>query len=172
MTSPAIAFDVPHKLLAERDRVVKRTRLEAKRREEKANHKKPPTVAEREVTNLCLILHDLAQKYVPRSAHTFRDFDALTQVTRTMQKMGLQPTLAAAICAPTQTVDNAIVFSSPEYRKLRNLYIAALATIADMPEKTTPPGSSDYQRGIREGYRRASDIAILFLEEIQSGMKR
>jgi hypothetical protein len=41
-----------------------------------------------------------------------------------------------------------------------------------MPEKNTPPGHPEYQKGVREGYRRASDIAILFLEDLQIGAKK
>lgn len=171
MTTTVVSFEAVQKK-TERDRFVRLTRNEARRREERANIKKAPAAVELEITNLCLILHDLAQRYTPRSAQTFRDFDVLTQATRALQKLGLKPALKADVCAPAKSVENAVVTNSPEYRKLRNRFIAALATIADMPEKTTPPGDPEYQRGVREGYRRASDIAILFLEDVQLGMKR
>jgi len=170
--TPTVAAFEPVQKKVERDRFVKLTRNEARRREERSNIKKAAGVTELEITNLCLILHELAQRYVPRSAQTFRDFDALTQATRALQKLGLNPALEADVCAPTKSVETAVVTNSPEYRKLRNRFIAALATIADMPEKTTPPGAPEYQRGVREGYRRASDIAILFLEDVQLGIKR
>lgn len=126
----------------------------------------PPTS---EIVNLCLLLHDIAQRHVPRTPQAFRDFDALTHATKALQRMQLAPVVAADMCAPTQTVDNAVVVNSPEYRSLRNKFIAVLSTIADMTDKNNPPGNPDYQSGVREGYRRASDIAILFLEDIQPG---
>jgi len=152
----------------DREKFVQIVRDTASRRETKRQQK----TAGDELASLCLTLHRLAQKYVPRSAQTFRDFDALVQTTRALQKIGLNLTLSADIAAPTQTVETAVVLNSPEYRRLRNRFIAALATIADMTEKNTPPGHPEYQRGVREGYRRASDIAILFLEDLQIGVKK
>lgn len=121
------------------------------------------------LAQLCLALHRLAQKYVPRTPTAFQDFDALTQATKALQKLGLNPDLCADICAPAKAVENAVILNSPEYRRLQNRFIAALATIADMTEKNSPPGHPEYQRGVREGYRRASDIAILFLEDLRPG---
>jgi hypothetical protein len=47
--------------------------------------------------------------------------------------------------------------------------MASLAVIADLTERPAATGSSEYQRGMREGYRRASDIAVMFLEDISGG---
>jgi hypothetical protein len=152
----------------DRARFVQMTRVVAERRESKhwAQETATPSL---ELVNLCLLLHDIAQKYVPRTPQAFRDFDALTHATKALQRLKLSPTLAADLCAPTQTAEQTIITNSPEYRRLRNKFIAALSTIADMTDKNNPPGNPDYQRGVREGYRRASDIAILFLEDIQPG---
>lgn len=169
MTLATIPFDVMQQKV-DREHFVRMTRGIAKRRE-KGGQKKT-TLAAAEVTNLCLVLHELAQKYVPRTAQAFRDFDTLAQATKALQKLGLNPALVSDICAPTSSVESAVIINSPEYRRLRNRFIAALATIADMTEKNTPPGHPEYQRGVREGYRRASDIAILFLEDVQTGTKR
>lgn len=147
----------------DREKFICTTRKTVARRELKRQQKTDGNA----LMYLCLTLHQLAQKYVPRSAHTFRDFDALARATRVMQKIGLKPAIAAEIAAPTSAIETSAILNSPEYRRLRNKFIAALATIADMPEKNTPPGVPEYQKGVREGYRRASDIAILFLEDIQ-----
>lgn len=152
---------------ADRERFVRITRETAARREVKRQQQ----TAGETLAHLCLTLHQLAQKYVPRSAQTFRDFDALARATRALQKIGLKPVVTAEIAAPAAAVEAALVLNSPEYRRLQNRFVAALATIADMPEKNTPPGHPEYQKGVREGYRRASDIAILFLEDIQKGAK-
>ncbi len=123
-----------------------------------------------ELTSLCISLHTLAQKYVPNTPQAFSDFDALLQITNAMKQLGVTVPLAAKINAAAASTDNAAVLSSPDYRNLRNKAIAALATIADFTGKNTPPGNADYQNGVREGYRRASDVAILFLEDIQNGV--
>jgi hypothetical protein len=154
---------------ADRENFVRGARATAARRMLKQQQK---TTTADELTHLCLTLHQLAQKYVPRSPQTFRDFDALTRTTRAMQKMGLSPVVASAVAAPSAAVEVSIVLNSPEYRRLHNRFVAALATIADMPEKNTPPGHPEYQKGVREGYRRASDIAILFLEDLHIGVKK
>jgi hypothetical protein len=153
---------------ADREKFVRMTRAEVARREVKHQKK----TAGEELTHLCLTLHQLAQKYVPRSVQTFRDFDSLTRATKALQKMGLKPALAAEVAAPAAAVETSVVLNSPEYRRLQNRFVAALATIADMPEKNTPPGHPEYQKGVREGYRRASDIAILFLEDLQIGVRK
>jgi hypothetical protein len=123
-----------------------------------------------ELHELCRILHQLAQKYVPNTPQAFCDFDALTRVTKALMRLNAAAPVAAHIAAPAKSVESAVVTNSVEYRVLRNKFIAALATIADLTAKNTPPGAPDYQRGVREGYRRASDVAILFLEDIQTGV--
>ena len=122
-----------------------------------------------ELARICSALHRLAQKYVPNTPQAFSDFDELLQVTHTMRQLGVVPSLAAKIKAAATTTDNAAVLSSRDFRNLRNKAVAALATIADFTSKNTPPGTADYQNGVREGYRRASDVAILFLDDIQNG---
>ena len=126
--------------------------------------------ASAELTGLCIALHTLAQKYVPNTPQAFSDFDALLQVTHALRQLGLTPDIAPKIKAAAVSTDNAAVLSSQDYRNLRNKAIAALATIADFTGKNTPPGNVDYQNGVREGSRRASDVAILFLEDIQNGV--
>lgn len=123
-----------------------------------------------ELHELCRILHRLAQRYVPNTPQSFQDFDALTRVTKALLRLDAASPVAAHIAAPAKSVESAVVTNAAEYRALRNKFIAALATIADLPAKNTPPGAPEYQRGVREGYRRASDVAILFLEDVQTGV--
>jgi hypothetical protein len=126
-----------------------------------------------ELTSVCKTLHQLAQRYVPNTPKAFQDFSALLTASRKLRSLGLNLELAAHVKAPAEVTDNSAVTSSFEYRILRNKFIAALATIADLTTKPAPmgePNENGYQRGVREGYRRASDIAILFLEDIQRGV--
>ena len=62
------------------------------------------------------------------------------------------------------------MLNSFEYRYLRNKAIAGFATIADLTAKPSAVGTLDYQSGVREGYRRASEVAIIFLADIQNGV--
>lgn len=167
MSTIAFLPDIAQKK-AEREKFVRITRDTAARREIKQQQQTDDDA----LKNLCLTLHQLAQKHIPRSAQNFRDLDSLTRVTRALQKMGLNPVIAADTAAAVNTVETAVVLNSAEYRRLHNRFVAVLATIADMPEKNTPAGSPEYQKGVREGYRRASDIAILFLEDLQLGAKK
>jgi len=126
-----------------------------------------------ELTSVCRTLHNLTQKYVPNTPKAFHDFSAFLSASRKMASLGLTLNLDAHVKAPVDATDSSTVTSSFEYRILRNKFIAALATIADLTTKPAPhgePHENGYQRGVREGYRRASDIAILFLEDIQKGV--
>ena len=126
-----------------------------------------------ELTGLCRTLHRLAQKYVPNTPKAFQDFASLLNASRKLSSLGLKLDLEAHVTAPVAVTDSAAITSSFEYRILRNKFIAALATIADLTTKPAPlgePNENGYQRGVREGYRRASDIAVLFLEDIQNGV--
>jgi len=117
---------------------------------------------------ICYMLHSMAQKYVPDSATTFSDYKALLYCTKLLQSMGFKPPLSPEMDASAEDVSLEIVRNSFEYRHLRNKIMASLSIIADLTERPAGMGSLDYQRGMREGYRRASDIAIMFLDDISS----
>jgi len=119
--------------------------------------------------NICYALYSLAQKYVPNSPKTFTDYSELLQCAKMLQEIGLRPPLDGATTAHVTAVDAKLVFNSFEYRALRNQVIACLATVADLTEKPTATGSADYQAGMREGYRRASNIAANFLIDFNAG---
>lgn len=122
-----------------------------------------------ELKRACRLLHGLAQLYVPNSPKHYESFSLLMQVTATLSRLGLAPTIAVPeLSAPAADVSNNVK-ASREYRNLRNKYLAALATLADLAARGVPPGSADFQNGVREGYRRASEVAILFLEDAQTG---
>jgi hypothetical protein len=116
--------------------------------------------------NVVFLLLDLAQKYVPNTAATFSDYSHLTHCIKLLQEMGLKPQIAAKLDAAVAGVSADIVYNSFEYRQLRNKIKACLAVVADLTERPAAAGSKEFQRGVREGYRRASDIAVLFLEDI------
>lgn len=122
-----------------------------------------------ELKRACRLLHGLAQVHVPNNPKHFESFSLLAQITATLQQLGLAPDIAVPeLSAPVSDVSN-VVMTSREYRVLKNKYLAALATLADLSARGAPPGSADFQGGVREGYRRASEIAILFLEDAENG---
>lgn len=122
-----------------------------------------------ELKQICSTLLAVAQRYVPASPAAFIDADRVARCAKKLQNMALQPKLMPQFSAPVEAADSACVLNSFDYRYLRNKSIAGFATIADLTSKPAAVGTTDYQRGVREGYRRASEIAIMFLNDIQSG---
>lgn len=115
---------------------------------------------------VCYLLHELAQKYVPNNAATFNDYNKLLHCTKLLQSLGFKPPLDSNFDAAVSEMSLEIIRNSFDYRHLRNKMMASLAIIADLPERPAGTGSSDFQRGMREGYRRASDIAVMFLADL------
>lgn len=124
-----------------------------------------------ELQQICRSLLRLTQRYVPSSPNTFSDYLEVVQCTKVLQKIGVSVDVATRFAAVIEGTGNEIITNSSDYRYLKNKCIAGFATIADLTEKPAAVGSPEFQRGVREGYRRASDIAVLFLEDIQSGEK-
>lgn len=120
--------------------------------------------------NIVFLLLDLAQKYVPNTPPTFSDYSHLVHCIKLLQEMGLKPQVAAKLEATVTEVGVDIIHNSFEYRQLRNKIKACLAIIADLTERPAAAGTKEFQRGIREGYRRASDIAVLFLDDINENL--
>lgn len=120
--------------------------------------------------NIAYMLLELAQKYVPNTPITFFDHNKLTQCIKLLQNMGFKPEISPRLDRAVAGVSVDIVRNSFEYRQLRNKIKACLSVIADLTERPAAPGTFEYQQGIREGYRRASDIAILFLEDIDENL--
>lgn len=123
-----------------------------------------------ELKRTCRVLHGLAQEYVPNTPKHFESFSAFLQATDTLKRLGLAHGIVTPATAANVAATTSSVCESKEYRTLRNKYLASLATLADLAERGVPPGTQDYQSGVREGYRRASEIAILFLEDAQKGL--
>jgi hypothetical protein len=145
------------------------TRREARQLErELLTHPKNKTV-NAALRSICFTLHRLAQQYVPNTPKTFADYSELVHCVKLLQDMGLRPTVKPEVAADVATTTSSVVTNALEFRQLRNKAIACLATIADLTEKPTATGTADYQRGMREGYRRASDIANLFLHDFEAG---
>ena len=143
---------------------------EAKRIEKQLLVSVDNLTANRALRRICFMLQALAQKYVLNSPSTFDDYAHLIHCTKLLQELGLKPDISSKIDADVAGLSLDIVRSSFEYRQLRNKMIAGLSVIADLTERPASPGTVEYQSGLREGYRRASEIAALFLADVDGGV--
>lgn len=122
------------------------------------------------LNSLCQTLFQIAQKYIPAHVSAFQDTDALVNCAKLMEGLGIAVVHDSKLAARLSAADfNVTVVNSEPYRTLKYKAIAGLATVADLTEKSAAVGNAEYQSGVREGYRRASDIAIMFLDDIQNG---
>ena len=147
----------------ERAAVVQKTVRRAQRR----THKLDEQVLSESLPRVCFRLLKIAQRHIPAGPHGIRDRTDVMACLKTLHEFGLRPPIAVSYEAEAGTASKEVVTSSPVYRSLYNQTIACLATIADLVDKAAAPGTADFQRGVREGYRRASDVAIQFLTDIQ-----
>jgi len=131
-------------------------------------HKLSQDVVERSLPQLCFRLIRIAQRHIPAGPLGTCDRTDVTACLKTLQSFGLQPPIEPSYRAAVGTASREIITSSPLYRLLYNQTVACLATIADLAEKSSAPGSIEFQRGVKEGYRRASAIAVQFLTDIQN----
>lgn len=120
--------------------------------------------------HICKRLLKIAQRYIPKTVLAYSDTDDLVKCAKLLHSMGVDVEVDSGLAAKYAAVDpDEIVVNSAAYRALKQKAIAGLATVADMGEKMTATGSREYQKGVREGYQRASAVAIAFLEDIQNG---
>lgn len=116
---------------------------------------------------ICYLTLQIAQRHVPNTPDTFSDRADLLHCIKILQEMGFKPEIAVERDAELGNINLSIIRNSFDYRQLRNKIKASLSVIADLPDKPAALGSREYQRGMREGYRRASEIAIKFLNDIE-----
>jgi hypothetical protein len=134
-----------------------------------AKQRKPKKVAassadHNELADLCVLLHDLARKYV--STSNFHDFSVRVRCTKLLESLGVLQSAAEA-CANAHDHDSTLVMRSPAFRRLRAHVVACLSTVADLSTRAPGKGTPDYQRGMREAFQQASNIAALFLDEVE-----
>lgn len=160
-----LSFDA---VASERSQAIFMAKREAQTREKQLLVSPENKTVNAALRRVCFILHRLAQKRIGTLPQDFNDYACLVHCTEMLQSMGLKPDAAAQLVDDATTARE-IIFNSFEYRQLRNKMLASLSIIADLTERNTGNGSPEYQRGMREGYRRASDIAIMFLDDFTSG---
>jgi hypothetical protein len=120
-----------------------------------------------ELQSLCGTLLQIAQKYTPDTPQAYVDAAAVAQCGRQLEHIGVHIPAAAHFAAATAATNKGdMVICSPEYRYLRNKAIAGFATIADLGAKNPVVGTHDFIAGLRDGYKRASTLAVAFLDDI------
>jgi hypothetical protein len=124
-----------------------------------------------ELLALSRLLLQTAQKYVPNTPEAYADAANVVQCAKQLEAISRAPmsseNFAAAVA---ETTARDIVVMSPEYRYLKTKAIAGLATIADLGTKlkNLPGKPTDFQNGMRLGYKRASEVAQSFLADIDT----
>lgn len=138
---------------------------EKKKKQHRSRRTTTETLAgDRDLADLCVLLHDLAKKHVATS--NFQDFNLRVRCTKLLETLGVIGR-AAEHCALANDHDTTIVLRSPPYRRLRAHVVACLATVADLSTRAPGKGTPEYQRGMREAFQQAGDIAALFLDEVE-----
>ena len=163
LTAPEIALQPTQ---TDRDYSLFVSRAEAQRIERRLLVSPENKTVNAALRSICYLLHNLAQRHVPNTPETFSDYSDLRYCTKILQEMGFKPNLTPGFDADVSDVSLAVIHNTFEYRQLKNKILAALSVVADLTERPAAAGSKDFQRGVREGYRRASDIAILFLDDL------
>jgi hypothetical protein len=129
-----------------------------------------PPKPDNDLLDLCVLLHTIARKSV--SATNFHDFNLVARCTKLLQTLGVLVEAPAEMQAVAADQEAALVLSAPEYRLLRSRAVAGLATVADLADRPPAKGSAEYQRGMRDAYQHASDIAALFLDDLEQFQTR
>lgn len=159
------AAENPTRLETDRAKALTRAKRKAEAKHQQLNEKTQMPGFIDELTQICGSLLRLAQKYVPHGPAAFADAGEIVRCASTLKLMGLAVNVTERFAAAVSS-DSDVLTHPNDYRQLRNKAIAGFATIADLTDKPAAVGSQEFQRGVREGYRRASDIAILFLDDI------
>lgn len=112
---------------------------------------------------VCVVLQAVAQKHVPETA--FADRGSLVQCLRIMGDLNISFSVQARYCP--DIAGDITDRNTMAYRRLKNKTIAALSTIADLDKKILDTPSTEYHNGMKAGYKKASDIALSFLADVQ-----
>jgi hypothetical protein len=147
-----------------------------KKREPRAKSVKAPPApsatdhgeAQHAISDVCRLLHELARKFIPKTE--FSDYAALVRCTQVLLEHGAIQSAPVELNAAIAEHDAALVIHAAQYRRLRTRSIAGLATVADLLFKAPAKGSPDYQKGMRDAYRHAGEVAAVFLEDVQNGV--
>lgn len=152
----------------ERDYVIFVSRKEARRKEKQLLVSPAHRTANVSFRQICYQLLNLAEKHIPANTSAIEDRTVLASCVGALIDLGFKPPISPALGKEASALTD-IVRNSFEYRQLRNKMVAGLSVVADLVERPASPGTKEFQRGVKEGYRRARETAIMFLDDLDSG---
>lgn len=168
MSSVSLAPSTTETLKEERDYAVFVSRKEVQKIERQLLVSPSERAVNAAFRRICYAVLELADKYVPDNRGAIEERVLLANCVNMLQKMGFKPPVSSGLHVESIVAADT-VRNSFEYRQIRNKMIAGLSVIADMVDRPASPGSKEFQRGVREGYRRARDTAVMFLEDVDQG---
>lgn len=121
---------------------------------------------EHEIEHICSVLYSIAHRHTPTNC--FADVTELLNIAKVLAGKQLNLTAAPKFKAAVTDHSSAVLKQSAEYRLLRARFVAALSTISDLGSRRTKRNKSDFHAGVSEGLRRASKVAIMFLNDIDN----
>lgn len=117
-----------------------------------------------DLAEVCANLFRIAQRHTPASA--FADVNELMHIAKIMESVGVVTAVNENNRAKFDDHIPEIARQSADYRRLQAQFKAALSTIADMGRKESRTHKNQYYAGIHVGLRRAAQIAIMFLNDL------
>lgn len=117
-----------------------------------------------DLAEVCENLFRIAQRHTPATA--FADVNELMHIAKIMESVGVKTVLNATNRAKFDDHIPAVARQSADYRRLQAQFKAALSTIADMGRKKSKTHKNAYYEGVNVGLRRAAQIAIMFLNDL------
>lgn len=118
--------------------------------------------------HVCYTLYDVLTHSIYLGAVPDSEFTTLAYCGKLLENMGLRPRASDKADKALQDIRLDVIRHSFAYRSIRNKMVASLSIIADLPARGVSSGSEDFQAGMRAGYKRASQVAIMFLDDLLS----
>jgi hypothetical protein len=115
---------------------------------------------------VCYTLYDVLKQSMRLGFVPEQEFTTLTYCGKILKNMGLQPRVNAETDKSLEDMRLDVIRHSFDYRNIRNKMVASLSIIADLPSRGVSAGTEDFQAGMREGYKRASQVAVMFLDDL------
>ena len=117
-----------------------------------------------DLTDVCRNLFQIAQRNTPPTS--FADVNELMHIAKIMESVGMSARVEEKHKANFADHIPAVARQSADYRRLQAQFKAALSTIADMGREKSKTHKNAYYEGVHAGLRRAAQVAIIFLNDL------
>lgn len=115
---------------------------------------------------VCYTLYDVLSRSMCLGFVPDNEFANVAYCRHVLKTMGLNPKASEKTDKSINDLRVDVIRHSFVYRNMRNKMVASLSIIADLPDRGVSAGSEEFQKGMREGYRRASEVAVMFLNDL------